>query len=58
MTGAVELAVAAALLGLGRDAEARPQAAAAHAACLAAFGPDHYRTVEAQALLSNIIDGF
>ncbi|GAA3085412.1 hypothetical protein GCM10010449_06430 [Streptomyces rectiviolaceus] len=35
-------------MGLRRDPEARLQAAAAHSACLASFGPDHYRTVEAQ----------
>jgi tetratricopeptide (TPR) repeat protein len=55
-TGAVELAVATALLGLGRGSEARHQAAAAHDACLASFGPDHRRTVEARALL-DLIDG-
>ncbi|MCX4454767.1 tetratricopeptide repeat protein [Streptomyces sp. NBC_01340] len=53
-TGAVELAVATALLGLHRDTEARLQAAAAHDACLASFGPDHYRTVEARDLLDRI----
>ncbi|WP_189190795.1 tetratricopeptide repeat protein [Streptomyces albiflavescens] len=53
-TGAVELAVASALLGLGRDAEARTRAAVAHDACLAAFGPDHHRTAEARALLDRI----
>ncbi|MGW9029408.1 tetratricopeptide repeat protein [Streptomyces sp. NPDC055722] len=53
-TGAVELAVATALLGLGRGTEARTRAAAAHDACLAAFGPDHRRTVEARALLDRI----
>ncbi|MFE7161518.1 hypothetical protein [Streptomyces sp. NPDC057636] len=51
-TGAVELAFATALSGLRRDPEA--QAAAAHDACLASFGPDHYRTVEAQTLLDRI----
>ncbi|WP_409467216.1 hypothetical protein [Streptomyces sp. HC307] len=53
-TGAVELAVATALLGLGRGIEAHPRAAAAHDACLAAFGPDHCRTAEARALLDRI----
>jgi tetratricopeptide (TPR) repeat protein len=53
-TGAVELAFATALLGLRRAPEARLQAAAAHDACLASFGPDHSRTVEAQALLDRI----
>ncbi|WP_329301653.1 tetratricopeptide repeat protein [Streptomyces sp. NBC_00659] len=53
-TGAVELALATALLGLGRAAEARPRAAAAHDACLALFGPNHRRTVEAQELLDRI----
>ncbi|MGW1604643.1 tetratricopeptide repeat protein [Streptomyces eurythermus] len=50
-TGAVDLVTAAALLGLGRDAEARARAATAHDACLTAFGPAHRRTVEARALL-------
>ncbi|MET8953011.1 hypothetical protein ACWEQN_12800 [Streptomyces sp. NPDC004129] len=53
-TGAVELAVATALLGLGRTTEARTEAAAAHTACLAAFGPGHHRTAEARALLDRI----
>ncbi|MFJ9357886.1 tetratricopeptide repeat protein [Streptomyces mirabilis] len=53
-TGAVELAAVTALLGLSRGTEARPRAAAAHDACLAAFGPDHYRTTEARALLDRI----
>ncbi|MFF7279848.1 tetratricopeptide repeat protein [Streptomyces griseorubiginosus] len=53
-TGAVELALASALLGLGRHAEARPRAVSAHAACTATFGPDHYRTAEARALLDRI----
>ncbi|MCH0555307.1 hypothetical protein [Streptomyces sp. MUM 16J] len=56
-TGAVELSLATALLGLGRGAEARSRASAAHDACLAAFGQDHYRTVEARALLDHIADG-
>ncbi|OAH15046.1 hypothetical protein STSP_16650 [Streptomyces jeddahensis] len=47
-TGAVELAVATALLGLGRGTEARLRAAAAHDACLATFGPDHRRTIRAK----------
>ncbi|MFJ8164262.1 tetratricopeptide repeat protein [Streptomyces sp. NPDC096136] len=50
-TGAVDLAAAAALLGLGRGSEARSRAAAAHDACLAAFGPDNVRTVQARELL-------
>ncbi|MFB6860874.1 tetratricopeptide repeat protein [Streptomyces virginiae] len=53
-TGAVELATAAALLGLGRDVEARPLATAALKACLTVFGPDHRRTAEAHALLARI----
>ncbi|MFE2554301.1 tetratricopeptide repeat protein [Streptomyces sp. NPDC059355] len=53
-TGAVELALAGALLGLGRGAGARARAVSAHDACLAAFGPDHRRTVEARALLDRI----
>lgn len=53
-TGAVELALAGALLGLGRSAEARTRATAAHDACTAAFGPAHYRTAEAHALLDRI----
>lgn len=53
-TGAVELAVATALLGLDRGTEARPRAATAYDACLAAFGPDHRRTTEARALLDRI----
>ncbi|MDT0464933.1 alpha/beta hydrolase [Streptomyces gibsoniae] len=53
-TGAVELAVATALLGLGRATEARTEAAAAHTACLGAFGPGHHRTAEARALLDRI----
>jgi tetratricopeptide (TPR) repeat protein len=53
-TGAVELVRATALLGLGRTAEARPPAVAAHEACLAAFGPDHGRTVEARKLLDRM----
>ncbi|MDD1063369.1 tetratricopeptide repeat protein [Streptomyces cocklensis] len=53
-TGAVGLMVATALLGLGRADEARLSAAAAHDACLAAFGPGHHRTAEARALLDGI----
>ncbi|MFF0096582.1 tetratricopeptide repeat protein [Streptomyces canus] len=53
-TGTVELAVATALLGLHRGTEARPRAATAHDACLASFGPDHHRTLEARALLDRI----
>ncbi|MFE5894754.1 hypothetical protein ACFQ6E_38260 [Streptomyces sp. NPDC056462] len=53
-TGAVELAFANALLGLRRAPDARRQAAAAHHACLASFGPDHRRTVEARTLLEHI----
>lgn len=53
-TGAVELSVATALLGLRRAPDARRQAAAAHDACLASFGPDHSRTVEARTLLKHI----
>ncbi|MET9448546.1 tetratricopeptide repeat protein [Streptomyces cinerochromogenes] len=49
--GAVDLVAATALLGLGRDAEARVRAATAHDACLASFGPAHRRTIEARALL-------
>ena len=58
-TGAVELAKATALLGLGRGAEARPLVTAARDVCVAAFGPDHYRVTEARALLDRIdrIDG-
>ncbi|WP_284438046.1 tetratricopeptide repeat protein [Streptomyces sp. TUS-ST3] len=53
-TGAVELAMAGALLGLGRGTEARSRAVVAHDACVAAFGPGHYRTAEARALLDRI----
>ncbi|GLW03415.1 hypothetical protein Slala05_70450 [Streptomyces lavendulae subsp. lavendulae] len=52
--GAVELAMATALHGLGRDAEARRLGRAAQDACRAAFGPDHRRTAEAEALLDRI----
>ncbi|NEB81932.1 tetratricopeptide repeat protein [Streptomyces sp. SID14478] len=55
--GAVELALATALSGLGREDEARGQAAAAHDVCLASFGPNHHRTVEARALLGRINGG-
>ena len=51
-TGAVDLAAATALLGPDRVAEARTRAYRAHDACLAAFGPDHRRTVEARELLA------
>lgn len=53
-TGAVELAIASALLGLGRGTEARARTATAHDACLTAFGPDHHRTAEALALIERI----
>jgi tetratricopeptide (TPR) repeat protein len=53
-TGAIELAVATALLGLGRCNEAHFWASAAQDACLAAFGPDHRRTAEARELLDRI----
>lgn len=52
--GAVELAFGNALLGLRRAPDARRQAASAHDACLASFGPDHHRTVEARRLLEHI----
>ncbi|MDW4911052.1 hypothetical protein RB628_38505 [Streptomyces sp. ADMS] len=53
-TGAVDLALATALLVLGRGTEARTRAVAAHDACLAAFGPDHRRTSEARAPLERV----
>ncbi|MDX2389472.1 MULTISPECIES: tetratricopeptide repeat protein [unclassified Streptomyces] len=53
-TGTVDLAAATALFGLGRGTEAQPRAAAAYDACLAVFGPDHYRTCKAKALLDRI----
>lgn len=53
-TGSIELAGAGALFGLGRGTEARPRAAAAYNACLAAFDPDHPRTAKAKALLDRI----
>ncbi|MFB8754341.1 tetratricopeptide repeat protein [Streptomyces nigra] len=53
-TGAVELALGNALLGLGRTSDARHRAAVAHDACLASFGPEHRRTVEAATLLEHI----
>ncbi|MFE5191037.1 tetratricopeptide repeat protein [Streptomyces sp. NPDC056628] len=53
-TGAVELAVGNALLGLGRTSDARRRAVVAHDACLASFGPGHHRTVEAATLLGRI----
>ncbi|MEV5315902.1 hypothetical protein [Streptomyces sp. NPDC052610] len=42
------------LLGLRRAPDTRRQAAAAHDACLAYFGPDHRRTVEARTRLEQI----
>ncbi|MBO1329892.1 tetratricopeptide repeat protein [Streptomyces sp. VRA16 Mangrove soil] len=54
--GAVELVLANALLGLRRAPEARRRAAAAHEVCLASFGPDHSRTVEARTLIGRIDD--
>ncbi|MFG2356319.1 tetratricopeptide repeat protein [Streptomyces sp. NPDC048521] len=56
-TGAVELAVATALLGLDRAAEARALAVTAHDSCRTVFGPAHRRTVEAQGLLDRIDGG-
>ncbi|KAB2971022.1 tetratricopeptide repeat protein [Streptomyces sp. SS1-1] len=53
-TGAVELVLGNALLGLGRTSDARHRAAVAHDACLASFGPEHRRTVEAATLLERI----
>ncbi|MFF1414081.1 tetratricopeptide repeat protein [Streptomyces sp. NPDC058289] len=53
-TGAVELAAATALLGLGRAPEAQLRATAAYEACLAVFGPNHYRTGRSLALLDRI----
>ncbi|MBM9504631.1 tetratricopeptide repeat protein [Actinacidiphila acididurans] len=53
-TGAVELALATALLGLGRTTEARARATTAHDACVATFGPDHRRTVEARELPARV----
>jgi tetratricopeptide (TPR) repeat protein len=53
-TGAVELSMATALLGLHRRPEAHTQATTAHAACLTAFGPNHHRTGEARELLERI----
>ncbi|MCX5397698.1 tetratricopeptide repeat protein [Streptomyces sp. NBC_00102] len=52
--GAVELVLANALSGLDRVREARSLAVAAHDACLASFGPDHRRTVEARTLLDRM----
>nr|WP_286169696.1 tetratricopeptide repeat protein [Actinospica acidiphila] len=52
--GAVDLAVATALLGLGRGDEARVRAVVAHDACRAVLGPDHRRTVEARDLVGRI----
>ncbi|MFF3885698.1 tetratricopeptide repeat protein [Streptomyces sp. NPDC001914] len=56
VTGSVELVMATALFGLRRATEARLHATAAHDVCLASFGPDHRRTLEAQALLDRIAD--
>ena len=53
-TGAVELSMAAALLGLGRVAQARTLAVAAHDDCVALFGPNHYRTAEALTFLGRV----
>jgi tetratricopeptide (TPR) repeat protein len=53
-TGAVELAMASALLGLNRATEARACASTAHEACLATFGPDHYRTAQAREFIEGI----
>ncbi|GAA2970856.1 hypothetical protein JCM13580A_07770 [Streptomyces drozdowiczii] len=52
--GAVHVMAATALLELGRLTEARTRADAGHTACLASFGPDHHRTVEARELLARI----
>ncbi|MGW4567045.1 tetratricopeptide repeat protein [Streptomyces sp. NPDC004561] len=49
LTGAVELTMATAPLGLGRVAQARTLAEAPHDACRARFGPDHHRIAEARA---------
>ncbi|MEU3491135.1 tetratricopeptide repeat protein [Streptomyces massasporeus] len=53
-TGAVQLVFAMVLWGLRRAPDARHQAAAAHDACQASFGPNHSRTVEARTLLEHI----
>ncbi|MFF1415315.1 hypothetical protein ACFVX6_37020 [Streptomyces sp. NPDC058289] len=53
-TGAVDTVAATALFGLGRVTEAWPRAAAAYDACLATFGPNHYCTGKAKALLDSI----
>ncbi|PNV33996.1 hypothetical protein C1708_18035 [Streptomyces sp. DH-12] len=52
--GAVDLAMANALLGLGRRDEARIRATAGHDACLAVLGPDHSRTAEARELIRRV----
>ncbi|MFF3214274.1 tetratricopeptide repeat protein [Streptomyces sp. NPDC002886] len=52
--GSVELVAAAALLGLGRGAEAQLRAVAAYDACMTALGPDHFRTGKARELLDRI----
>ncbi|POX41368.1 tetratricopeptide repeat protein [Streptomyces sp. Ru72] len=54
VTGVVELTMATTHLALGDTARARTLAKAADDACLAAFGPHHYRTIEARALLDRI----
>lgn len=53
-TGMAELNEAAALFGLGRGAQDRPLAAAAHRDCLAFYGAEHPRTVQARVLLDRI----
>ncbi|MFJ8214008.1 tetratricopeptide repeat protein [Streptomyces sp. NPDC096033] len=53
-TGLADLNEAMALFGLDRAAEARPRASACYQECLAAFGADHLRTVQARALLDRI----
>ncbi|SEN46687.1 hypothetical protein SAMN05216267_1005249 [Actinacidiphila rubida] len=53
-SGTVELIMGNAFLGLGRTADAHAAASAAHDACLATFGPEHHRTVEAQTLLARL----
>ncbi|MEU6854197.1 tetratricopeptide repeat protein [Actinacidiphila alni] len=52
--GAIDVVTATVLLNLGRTAEARTRATAAHTTCLSTFGPTHYRTQEAAALLTRI----
>ncbi|MEU8432564.1 tetratricopeptide repeat protein [Streptomyces sp. NPDC029216] len=53
-TGMAELNEATAFFGLGRNAQARPLAASAHRDCLAFYGPDHPRTLQARSLLDRI----